>query len=77
MGTFSIGVPGLFLALAPSTELIRPGFLRRVLRFSVPAGVLAAVASFFVYEIAPPPRGGHPARGPHGGHVHPVGGGGW
>ena len=52
VGTFSIGVPGLFLALAPSTELIRPGFLRRVLRFSVPAGTLAAVASFFVYEIA-------------------------
>ncbi|MCY3636798.1 MAG: HAD-IC family P-type ATPase [bacterium] len=52
VGTFSIGVPGLFLALAPSTELIRPGFLLRVLRFSVPAGVLAAVASFFVYEIA-------------------------
>ena len=52
VGTFSIGVPGLFLALAPSTELIRPGFLTRVLRFSIPAGVLAAVASFFVYEIA-------------------------
>ena len=52
VGTFSIGVPGLFLALAPSTELIRPGFLSRVLRFSIPAGVLAAVASFFVYEIA-------------------------
>ena len=52
VGTFSIGVPGIFLALAPSTELIRPGFLTRVLRFSVPAGVLAAVASFFVYEIA-------------------------
>ncbi len=52
VGTFSIGLPGLFLALAPSTELIRPGFLTRVLRFSIPAGVLAAVASFFVYEIA-------------------------
>ena len=52
VGTFSIGVPGLFLALAPSTELIRPGFLKRVLRFSIPAGALAAVASFFVYEIA-------------------------
>ncbi|WP_420638195.1 HAD-IC family P-type ATPase [Candidatus Poriferisocius sp.] len=52
VGTFSIGVPGLFLALAPSTELIRPGFLIRVLRFSVPAGMLAAFASFTVYEIA-------------------------
>ncbi|WP_419919693.1 HAD-IC family P-type ATPase [Candidatus Poriferisocius sp.] len=52
VGTFSIGVPGLFLALAPSTELIRPGFLVRVLRFSLPAGGLAAFASFTVYEIA-------------------------
>ncbi len=52
VGTFSIGVPGLFLALAPSTELIRPGFLTRVLRFSLPAGGLAAFASFTVYEIA-------------------------
>lgn len=52
VGTFSIGVPGLFLALAPSTELIRPGFLPRVLRFSIPAGALAAAAAFFVYEIA-------------------------
>ena len=47
VGTFSIGVPGLFLALAPSTELIRPGFLSRVLRFSIPAGVLACGGSFF------------------------------
>lgn len=52
VGTFSIGLPGLFLALAPSTELIRAGFLRRVLQFSVPAGMLAASAAFFAYEIA-------------------------
>ncbi len=52
VGTFSIGVPGLFLALAPSTELIRPGFLPRVLQFSIPAGTLAASAAFFTYEIA-------------------------
>ena len=52
IGTFSIGVPGLFLALAPSTELVRPGFLRRVLRFSAPAGALAAIGTLVVYEIA-------------------------
>ncbi|MYG94300.1 MAG: HAD-IC family P-type ATPase [Acidimicrobiia bacterium] len=52
VGTFSIGVPGLFLALAPSTELIKSGFLRRVLQFSIPAGFLAGTASFFAYEIA-------------------------
>ncbi len=52
IGTFSIGVPGVFLALAPSTELVRPGFLRRVLRFSAPAGALAGIFTLLVYEIA-------------------------
>ena len=52
IGTFSIGVPGIFLALAPSTELVRPGFLRRVLRFSVPAGAVAAACTLVVYEVA-------------------------
>ena len=52
IGTFSIGVPGIFLALAPSTELVRPGFLRRVLRFSIPAGAVAAACTMVVYEVA-------------------------
>ena len=52
IGTFSIGVPGIFLALAPSTELVRPGFLRRVLRFSVPAGAVAAACTMVIYEVA-------------------------
>jgi cation-transporting P-type ATPase E len=52
IGTFSIGVPGFFLALAPEVDLIRPGFLRRVLRFSVPAGVIAGSATLAAYEAA-------------------------
>ncbi|MCY3926390.1 MAG: HAD-IC family P-type ATPase [bacterium] len=52
IGTFSIGVPGIFLALAPSTELVRPGFLQRVLRFSIPAGAVAAACTMVVYEVA-------------------------
>ncbi len=52
IGTFSIGVPGIFLALAPSTELVKPGFLRRVLRFSIPAGAVAAACTMVVYEVA-------------------------
>jgi cation-transporting ATPase E len=52
IGTFSIGVPGFFLALAPEVELIRPGFLRRVLSFSIPAGVVAGSATLAVYELA-------------------------
>jgi cation-transporting P-type ATPase E len=52
IGTFSIGVPGFFLALAPEVDLIRPGFLRRVLRFSIPAGVVAGSATLAAYEAA-------------------------
>ncbi|HUS42793.1 MAG TPA: HAD-IC family P-type ATPase [Ilumatobacteraceae bacterium] len=52
IGTFSIGVPGFFLALAPEVDLIRPGFLRRVLWFSVPAGVIAGSATLAAYEAA-------------------------
>nr|SBP01393.1 putative integral membrane ATPase [Nonomuraea gerenzanensis] len=39
-----IGIPAFFLALAPTLERARPGFVPRVLRFAVPAGVLCAAA---------------------------------
>ena len=52
IGTFSIGVPGFFLALAPEADLVRPGFLRRVLWFAVPAGVAAGTATLVAYETA-------------------------
>jgi cation-transporting ATPase E len=51
IGTFSIGVPGFFLALAPNNALVRPGFLPRVLRFSIPAGAVAGTTTFVLYEI--------------------------
>ena len=51
IGTFSIGVPGFFLALAPNDALVRPGFLSRVLRFSIPAGAIAGAATFTLYEV--------------------------
>jgi cation-transporting P-type ATPase E len=52
IGTFSIGLPGMILALAPNTSLVRPGFLDRVLRFSLPAGLIAALGTWFVYLFA-------------------------
>jgi len=51
IGTFSIGVPGFFLALAPNDALVKPGFLRRVLRFSLPAGFVAGLVTYVLYEI--------------------------
>jgi cation-transporting ATPase E len=49
---FAIGVPGFFLALGPSTQRVAPGFVPRVLRFAVPAGVACASAAFCSYLIA-------------------------
>ena len=48
---FSIGVPGFVLALAPNAERIRGGLLRRVLTFSIPAGAVAGVTTFVLYEL--------------------------
>lgn len=52
VGTLTIGVPGFFLALAPTGERARPGFVPRVLRFAVPAGVVCALSTFAAYAIA-------------------------
>jgi cation-transporting P-type ATPase E len=50
--TFTIGLPGFFLALASAAPRAAPGFVRRVLRFTIPAGVVAAAGSFSIYAIS-------------------------
>ncbi|MEU5766728.1 HAD-IC family P-type ATPase [Streptomyces asoensis] len=52
LSTLTIGIPAFFLALAPNTERARPHFVRRVMRYSVPGGVVAGVATFVMYLIA-------------------------
>ena len=52
IGTLTIGAPSFFLALAPSARRAVPGFVRRVVRFSFPAGLLAAAATFGAYWLA-------------------------
>jgi len=45
----SVGIPGFFLALAPDPRRARTGFVHRVVRFAIPAGVIAALAALAVY----------------------------
>ncbi len=52
ISAFTIGIPSVFLALAPNFEPSRKRFLRRVLRFAVPAGLVAAAATFVAYALA-------------------------
>lgn len=47
----TIGVPAFFLALGPNTRRYVPGFLTRVLRFSVPTGLLIGIAAHIGYEV--------------------------
>ncbi|MDP9326602.1 MAG: HAD-IC family P-type ATPase [Actinomycetota bacterium] len=51
VGSLTIGIPSFFLALAPNIERARPGFLGRVARFAIPAGSLAAIATFLAYRL--------------------------
>lgn len=52
VSTFTIGIPGFFLALAPNKRRYVPGFLERVLRFTVPAGAVGAVAALTAFGLA-------------------------
>jgi cation-transporting ATPase E len=52
MSSLAIGIPAFFLALAPNNRRYRPGFLRRVLIFAVPVGVIAAIAMLTNYYLA-------------------------
>ncbi|MDD9372098.1 MAG: HAD-IC family P-type ATPase, partial [Acidimicrobiales bacterium] len=52
VSSLTIGIPAFFLALAPNDRRAVPGFVERVLRFAVPAGALAAIATMSAYGLA-------------------------
>ncbi|MFD8558724.1 HAD-IC family P-type ATPase [Streptosporangium canum] len=52
VNALTIGIPAFFLALAPSNERARAGFVPRVLRLAIPAGVICAVAVYLSYWAA-------------------------
>ena len=57
----TIGIPALFLALAVHQQPYRRGFLRRSLRFSVPAGVVTSAVIVVVLAFGTL-SGGYPER---------------
>jgi cation-transporting ATPase E len=52
VAALTIGVPGFFLALAAGAPRARPDFTRRVLAFTIPAGIAAAAAALGAYALA-------------------------
>ena len=64
--TFTVGVPGFLLALGPGGGTTEQGsFLRRVLRFALPAGAVLGAATLTAYLAVADVPGARPARGPH------------
>ncbi|HEY2057737.1 MAG TPA: HAD-IC family P-type ATPase [Amycolatopsis sp.] len=51
VGWFTIGLPAFVLSLAPNNDRARGGFVGRVLRTAVPAGIVIAAASFTAYVL--------------------------
>jgi len=52
VSSLTIGIPAFFLALAPNKRRYVPGFVHRVLMFSVPVGVVVGAATFVSFSIA-------------------------
>ena len=49
VSSLTIGIPAFVLALAPSSQRYREGFLRRVLSLCVPAGIMAGTVTLATY----------------------------
>ncbi len=52
VGSLTIGIPAFILSFTRSKRRYRPGLLRRVLHFSLPAGTIAAAATFMANAMA-------------------------
>ena len=66
----TIGIPGFVLSFQPSHDPVRAGFVRRVLRFSIPCGVVMGAATMFVYEFGHGRLGQSVEDGPERGRAH-------
>lgn len=52
IGTLTIGIPSFILAFEPGATRAKSGYVTRVLRFAIPSGTIAAVATFAAYADA-------------------------
>ncbi|RAN73387.1 ATPase [Bacillus sp. SRB_336] len=52
VSSMTIGIPAFFLALLPNARRYQPGFLRRAMMFSIPAGTIVAACIMAVYSFA-------------------------
>ncbi|EDS77529.1 P-type ATPase - metal cation transport [Clostridium botulinum C str. Eklund] len=51
VGSLSIGIPAFFLALSPNKEIIKDNFLKRVLGFAIPNGVVIGISTLVMFSF--------------------------
>ena len=49
IGTWTIGIPAFVLALEPNNHKAFPGFVRRVIQFAIPSGIVGATCALSAY----------------------------
>jgi cation-transporting ATPase E len=49
--SLTIGIPAFILSFQPADAPCRPGYLRRVLQFAIPAGLAAAAVTLITYSL--------------------------
>ncbi|WP_248295195.1 HAD-IC family P-type ATPase [Paraburkholderia sp. UYCP14C] len=49
VGALTIGIPAFLLSMEAGGDRVKPGFIGRVMRFAVPAGLVAAIGTFAAY----------------------------
>ena len=52
VGSLTIGIPSLFMALEKPSPMARPGFVSRVMKFAIPTGIIAAGSTFLAFGLA-------------------------
>jgi cation-transporting ATPase E len=52
VGTLTIGLPAIVIALGTHAPRLESGFVKRTARFAIPAGLVAALATFAAYALA-------------------------
>ncbi len=52
ISAITIGTPAFFLSFAPTADRYRPGFLKRILSFSIPVGLVVAASAFIAGSLS-------------------------
>ena len=51
LGSLTIGIPSFFLSMSPNKDMIKEGFLKRVMKVAIPNGALIGISTIIMFII--------------------------